>query len=149
MTCINCGPICIKSFTKKFHPNGERMIKSFHYKNYSIVWNKLNKNSHYLLYKGGRFNRNILRCAIFRCNADFVERLIKFGKKRLSQELYEEWINDDGGYCGCYYTYPIYIQDIKMIKLLIRFGIPLKSTILLNSMSFINRNTSHQTTEKN
>jgi hypothetical protein len=152
--CAECGNIYSR---KKFLSEGERMVRSFHHihfsprKNYGIIWERLHKNPHLLLYLAGRRHRNILRCAIFRQDYRFVEELINFGKSALSPELYEEWMNCRGGYTysGCYYRYPIYAQDIDMIQLLIRLGVPFRKTSILETFPFINMppNT-NQTLEK-
>ena len=141
--CTECG----NTFSlRKFLGQGERMIKSFHHiyyskkKSYDIIWERLQKNPHLLLYSAGLYHRNILRCAIFRSNYAFVEELINFGRISLSPELYEEWMNDRGGYChsGCYYRYPIYTQNIEMIELLLRLNVPFRKDSILATLPFTN-----------
>jgi hypothetical protein len=141
--CAACEGYCVAKYIDKFHPKGERMVRSFMAGNYDIVMKHLYKNPHLFLYEAGPYSRNIFRYAIFRTvergeDYIFLQLLLEFGRANLSLEEYSEWLNSHnflGIGVGTYYKYPIYKNDLKMVRFLLNCGIPFPSNIILCCVS--------------
>jgi hypothetical protein len=141
---MTCGGSCVSTYRDKFHSRGEKMARSCMLGNYNIVMKHLYKNPHLFLYDAGPYHRNIFRYAIFRTiekgeDYTFLQILLDFGKTNLTPEEYNMWLNSynclDIKGIGTYYKYPIYKNDLKMIRFLLKCEIPFPSEIILCCVS--------------
>jgi hypothetical protein len=141
--CDVCGGQCVE--TQQHCNKGERMIRSLILGNYDIVMRRLYENPHLFLYGAGKWGRCVFRCALFKIvneqtrDYSFLEKLLEFGQNHLSPEEYENWLNlfSDSisiGVGTCY-KYPIYKNDLKMIRFLLQHGFPFPPNIILCCVS--------------
>jgi len=146
--CNICAGRCVTTYTEKFYPKGERMVRSLLLGNYDVVMRRLYENPHLFLYEAGKYRRNVFRYAIYKivslggCNVDanyaFIQCLLEFGRSNLTAEEYNEWSHSYNVVqigVGTYYRYPIYKNDLKMIRFLLDNEIPFPSHILVACVS--------------